>query len=185
VHLLRAAHDAIGVGAETALKDDPLLTVRTDPPPARQPLRVVFDSRLRLSPGSALARTAKSAPVIALCAPKAGDSAREGLERAGVRIVETPANAEGLDPSAALAALAALGVSRLFLEGGGRLAASFVSAGLVDRLEWFRAPILLGAEGRPALGGLNLARLQDAPRFHRLSLRALGPDIWETYGRMD
>ncbi len=75
------------------------------------------------------------------------------------------------------------GDGALFLEGGGTLAASFLREDLIDRIEWFRAPIVLGAEGKPALGELGLPRLGDAPRFERTAIRELGSDIWESYVR--
>jgi diaminohydroxyphosphoribosylaminopyrimidine deaminase / 5-amino-6-(5-phosphoribosylamino)uracil reductase len=72
---------------------------------------------------------------------------------------------------------------RVLVEGGGQVAASFLKAGLVDAIEWFRAPILLGDEGRPAVGEFVLQKLADAPRFKRVSVEALGDDLWERYER--
>jgi diaminohydroxyphosphoribosylaminopyrimidine deaminase/5-amino-6-(5-phosphoribosylamino)uracil reductase len=69
------------------------------------------------------------------------------------------------------------------IEGGGRVAACFVSAGLVDAIEWFRAPILLGGDGRPGVAALNLARLAHAPQYRRLAVEPLGDDLWERYER--
>jgi diaminohydroxyphosphoribosylaminopyrimidine deaminase/5-amino-6-(5-phosphoribosylamino)uracil reductase len=82
-----------------------------------------------------------------------------------------------------LGALRSEGLERLFLEGGGQVAASFLAAGRVDSLVWFRAPLILGARGRPALGDLPWDRLADAPRFRRTSLAEFGPDLCETYER--
>jgi diaminohydroxyphosphoribosylaminopyrimidine deaminase/5-amino-6-(5-phosphoribosylamino)uracil reductase len=67
------------------------------------------------------------------------------------------------------------------IEGGGQVAASFLDRGLVDAMEWFRAPIVLGGEGRSAVAGLRLKDLAAAPRFRRLSVEALGDDLWERY----
>ncbi|MEQ1489316.1 MAG: dihydrofolate reductase family protein, partial [Terricaulis sp.] len=80
--------------------------------------------------------------------------------------------------------LAEHGVARVLCEGGGQLAASLIAAGVVDRLEWFRAPMVLGAEGRPGVAALALTSLAAAPRFKRVALRELGPDIWESYERV-
>jgi diaminohydroxyphosphoribosylaminopyrimidine deaminase/5-amino-6-(5-phosphoribosylamino)uracil reductase len=63
------------------------------------------------------------------------------------------------------------------------LAASLIKAGLLDRLEWFRAPVVLGEEGRPAVAALALSRLAAAPLFRRVAIRELGPDLWESYER--
>ena len=75
------------------------------------------------------------------------------------------------------------GVTSLMVEGGGQLAAAFMRAGLVDRIEWFRAPIVLGGDARPCLGGLALANLASAPTYERTSVREIGPDLWESYER--
>jgi diaminohydroxyphosphoribosylaminopyrimidine deaminase/5-amino-6-(5-phosphoribosylamino)uracil reductase len=69
------------------------------------------------------------------------------------------------------------------IEGGGQLAASFVKARLVDRVEWFRAPILLGGDGLPALGVLGLEKVVDAPTFVRTRVKEVGADLWESYVR--
>lgn len=185
VHLLRGAHDGVLIGAETAAIDDPELTVRTDPPPAGQPLRVVLDSRLRLSVTSRLIRTLAVAPLLVVTARDADAGQAARLQAEGVRIARVPRNLDGLDLGEALAAIAAEGVRTLLVEGGGRVAASFVAADLVDRIEWFRAPLLLGAGGRPALGDLTYPALADAPRFTRVAVRETGPDLWETYVRRE
>jgi diaminohydroxyphosphoribosylaminopyrimidine deaminase / 5-amino-6-(5-phosphoribosylamino)uracil reductase len=69
------------------------------------------------------------------------------------------------------------------VEGGGRLAASFVRDGLVDKIEWFRAPRLLGGDGLPGLAALGLEKLVDAPTFKRVRVTEVGPDLWESYAR--
>jgi diaminohydroxyphosphoribosylaminopyrimidine deaminase/5-amino-6-(5-phosphoribosylamino)uracil reductase len=75
-------------------------------------------------------------------------------------------------------------VTSVLIEGGGEVAASFLRAGLVDRLEWFRAPILLGGEGRPCVAALALAELADAPKFRRLAVEPCGDDLWERYEKV-
>jgi diaminohydroxyphosphoribosylaminopyrimidine deaminase/5-amino-6-(5-phosphoribosylamino)uracil reductase len=180
-HRLRAAHDAVLIGVGTALADDPELTARTDPPPARQPVRVVLDSELRLPPTARLARSAGQGKVVVFAAEGADEAAARVLREAGLEVVLVP---RGLSPPAVLQHLAgACAVRSVLVEGGGRVAAAFVSAGLVDRIEWFRAPILVGEEGRAAIGPLALAQLCDARRFRRLAVRPLGADLWESYER--
>jgi len=173
-HRLRAAHDAILVGVETILADDPELTARLPGRTVDQPLRVVLDSRLRTPP---TARVAKGDSLILTVADPAP---------VGVAVVER-IEADGDRPSvaASLSALMRRGISSVLIEGGGQVAASFLRAGLVDRLEWFRAPILLGGEGRPCVAALALARLSDAPRFRRLAVEPCGDDLWERYERQD
>jgi len=181
VHRLRAEHDAVLVGAETALADDPELTVRLPGYHGRQPARVVLDSRQRLSPACKLVATARDIPsyVVSTTPPE------PHLVAAGVRVLQVPALGEDRpELKTVVAALASDGLHRLFVEGGGQVAASFLRCGLVDRIEWFRAPILIGGEGRPAVGALALAGLADAPQFRRSEVRDLGADLWERYERI-
>lgn len=180
VHQLRGEHDAVVIGVETALADDPELTVRLADYAGRQPARVVLDSRQRLSPASKLAQTARQIPtwLVSVTAPD------PALVAAGVRVL--PVRAVGEDRpelKTVVAALAGKGLERLFVEGGGQVAASFLRCGLVDALEWFRAPMVIGGEGRPAVGALAVAALADAPRFRRREVRTLGDDLWERYER--
>ncbi len=181
VHQLRAAHDAVLVGIETALADDPELTVRLPGYDGRQPARVVLDSRQRLTPDCKLVRTAREVPtyVVATGAPD------PVLISAGVRVITVPAVGQDRpELEAVVNALAAEGLSRLFVEGGGQVAASFIRCGLVDRLEWFRAPKLIGGEGRPGIGALAIAALAEAPHFRRIEVLEVGPDLWERYERI-
>jgi diaminohydroxyphosphoribosylaminopyrimidine deaminase/5-amino-6-(5-phosphoribosylamino)uracil reductase len=181
VHGLRAEHDAVLVGVSTALADDPDLTVRLPGYEGPQPARVVLDSRQRLSPFSKLATTAREVPtyVVATTAPD------PALVAAGVKVITVRAVGEDRpELKAVVEALASEGLSRLFVEGGGQVAASFVRCGLVDALEWFRAPILIGGEGRPGIGALAVAALAEAPHFRRVEVREVGVDLWERYARV-
>ena len=172
-HRLRAAHDAILVGVETVLADDPELTARLPGRPVDQPLRVVLDSRLRTPPGARIAQG--NALILTAAEPTAVGDAR--VER-----VDAPDGRPS--PEAALRAIRRAGAGSVLIEGGGQVAASFLRKGLVDRIEWFRAPILLGGEGRPCVAALALARLADAPRFRRLAAEPCGDDLWERYERL-
>jgi diaminohydroxyphosphoribosylaminopyrimidine deaminase/5-amino-6-(5-phosphoribosylamino)uracil reductase len=180
VHDLRAQHDAVVIGIETALADDPELTVRLPGYSGAQPARVVLDSRQRLQPECKLARTAREIPtyVIATGAPDAA------LVAAGVRVLTVRAVGEDRpELETVVEVLAKEGLSRLFVEGGGQVAASFLRCGLVDALEWFRAPMLIGGEGRPGVGALAVAALAQAPHFRRTEVREVGDDLWERYAR--
>lgn len=181
VHRLRAEHDAVLVGVETALADDPELTVRLEGYAGPQPARVVLDSRQRLSAASRLAATARQVPtwLVATTPP------RPELTALGVQVIQTELGPDGRpDLGSVLAALARRGLRSLFVEGGGQVAASFLKADLVDAIEWFRAPMLIGGEGRPAVAGLGLEALARAPRFRRLDVRSVGDDLWERYERI-
>jgi len=177
-HRLRASHDAILVGIGTALADDPQLTVRLPGLDDRQPVRIVMDSRQRLAPGSRLVLSARQSPVVVLTVQLPAPA----LVRAGVEVIQVHAGKDGR-PSMkhALTELRGRGLISLLVEGGGEVAASFLRDNAVDRLEWFRAPVLLGAEGRPCVAALALAKLADAPQFRRVSAEPVGDDLWERY----
>ena len=99
-------------------------------------------------------------------------------------MIELPADSDGrLDLGVGFRALAWRGLppGRVLVEGGGRLAASLVGAGLVDRIEWFRAPILIGNDGIAALGPLGLDQVANGPRYTRISRIDLGDDVLESY----
>jgi diaminohydroxyphosphoribosylaminopyrimidine deaminase/5-amino-6-(5-phosphoribosylamino)uracil reductase len=148
VHLLRAQHDAVVIGIGTALADDPRLTVREAPGPS--PLRVVFDTRLRLPLAGKLVTTAREVPTWVVCTTDAPSSAEEQLVERGVEVLRAPPSAEGrIDPLAGLRLLGARGVVAAMMEGGAELAGSALAGQVVDELHAFIAPILLGPRGRP------------------------------------
>jgi diaminohydroxyphosphoribosylaminopyrimidine deaminase/5-amino-6-(5-phosphoribosylamino)uracil reductase len=171
VHLMRMTHDAVLVGAGTARTDDPDLTVR-DMGAVPQPVRVVLDPRLSQSPDSRLGRTALAAPVWMLHGPDAPEQARAVWDATDARRVELP----DASATAALRALAAQGITRILCEGGATLAGSLIREGLVDELALFTGGVLIGGEGRPALGALNLPALADAPRPRLEQVQSLGHD---------
>lgn len=184
VHLLRLTHDAVMIGAGTARADDPDLTVRDLGAP-HQPVRVVLDSRLSHAPDSRLGRSARAVPVWMVHTADAPQAAREVWAATGAELIEVAAEAGRIAPQAALAALAARGLTRVLCEGGGTLAAALVSAGLVSDLALYTGGVLIGGDGRAALGALGLDRLAGAPRLTLRERRAIGDDgfsLWSFGG---
>lgn len=178
VHLLRSRSDAVAVGIGTAVADDPRLTVRDAP--GDSPLRVVFDTNLRLTKESRLASLASEIPTLALCGPEAPVEAEETLAGLGVEIVRIPLSTEGrLDVVTALRFLAQRGVVSMLVEGGAELAGSFLAGQLADELHAFIAPILLGPRGRPgAVDWAGPDTPQQAPRVASPAWELVGEDAY-------
>lgn len=184
-HELRGIHGAILVGSGTVLADDPELTARGEQPPASQPLRIILDSRLRTPLDSQLLKTLAFGPVLIAGCGGADPKAKQALEIKGARVVLLPRDSRGVTVSDLLAYLARQDepLDSVFVEGGGRVAASFLEADAVDRIEWFRAPLIMGEEARPAIAGADIVKLSDAKRWRRVQVRELDSDLWETYER--
>ncbi|MEO1238939.1 MAG: bifunctional diaminohydroxyphosphoribosylaminopyrimidine deaminase/5-amino-6-(5-phosphoribosylamino)uracil reductase RibD [Pseudomonadota bacterium] len=180
VHVERARHDAVLVGAGTARADDPTLTVR-GLGVTHQPVRVVASRHLNLPGDSRLTATLDQGPVWIVhdaSANAVSEETRAAWTARGVQLLDGTAGLGGqLDPESILAALGSAGVTRVFCEGGGALAASFLQAGLVDELVGFTAGLALGAEGRPALGALGVEALAAAPRFGLVEVEPVGGDV--------
>ena len=176
-HGLRGRNDAVMVGVGTVLADDPDLTCRI---PGFRPapnVRVIADSHLRTSLTSRLVSTAARAPVWFLHREGAAPERRRALSEAGARLIEVRGSAAGVDLAAGLTALAGAGINRLMVEGGGQLAAALLRADLVDRIAWFHAPAVMGADGWPAAQAFGVETLAAMPRFLRQSAVPVGADI--------
>jgi len=173
-HELRRAADAVVVGVRTVLRDDPALTARAGGE-VREPLRVVLDGRLRTPPSARLFSCDPSRVRIASLRG-APEARRRRLERLGAGVWTLPASRGGVSLTALLRALAAEGVNRVLVEGGGLVAGAFLRAGLVDRMHLFLAPIALGS-GVEALGGLGALPLARAARLRVMEAVPAGEDL--------
>jgi diaminohydroxyphosphoribosylaminopyrimidine deaminase/5-amino-6-(5-phosphoribosylamino)uracil reductase len=174
-HRLRAEHDAVVVGVETALADDPQLTVRTAR--GRSPLRVVVDSRARTPATARLLAAHERRPIIAVteAAPEAN---RRRLEAAGAAVWVSPAVNGRVDLCRLLRRLAEEGVNSVLVEGGGTLAAGALAAGVVDRVYFFVAPLILGGAGAlTPVEGEGARRLAAAWRVQSMRVRRVGEDL--------
>ena len=178
VHGWRAEADAVAVGIGTALADDPTLDARgVDPPPRRQPLRVVFDSSARLPLESTLVRGAAGLPLLVFVAPVAPTERVDALRAAGAEVVAV----DGDEPARVRAAVAELGrreVTSVLLEGGARLAGAFLAAGEIDELRLFLAPLVIGGDdARPLLAGTGAREIGEAPRALAMDWERSGDDL--------
>jgi diaminohydroxyphosphoribosylaminopyrimidine deaminase/5-amino-6-(5-phosphoribosylamino)uracil reductase len=174
VHRLRGQHDAILVGAETVIRDDPELTCRSAG--GRNPLRVVLDGRLRITARSRVARDGK-APTLVVCAADVAASGRRKLESKGVEVMALPAKEGRVPLRGIMRALGRRDVMSVLVEGGADVAAGILEAGLADSLLLFYAPKLIGGDGRPMIGPLGVRRMRDALELDPPAVRRLGPDF--------
>lgn len=169
-HRLRAQFDAIGVGSGTALADNPQLTVRGPVQPRCALARVVFDRRLRLPNDGYLVRTAAEIPVWVVTGATAPEERCSALHDMGVRVVRSRDLGDGLG------SLWRHGMGSMLVEGGAHIAGALLSAGFVDRLYLFYAPLLLGSGAVRASAALPAASLESATRWRTLATEQFGAD---------
>ncbi len=186
VHVQRALHDAIMVGSGTIRADDSLLTVRLPGMDARRPLRVVLASGLQLPRETRLAATAEKFPTLVIGAADANEAAADRLraEEIEVALVAREEASGSIDLSAAFELLSTRGMTRVFCEGGPRLASRLVEQDLVDEIMILTAPKSLGREGVPGLGTAAAAALADPARYEVFRTRALGVDKLTLYAKV-
>ena len=180
-HSLRRRVDAVLVGTETVLADDPLLTPR--PAGGRTPLRVILDRRGRLPMKLKLLshpRVAGRGRRLYVSVSGANSARRLGeLERRGVETLLLPSAAAGLDLGLLLAELSKLEISQLLVEGGARLAGAFLRDALVEEIAAFVAPKIIGGEGALSpVGGEGFRKLAESISLSDLRHEALGADLF-------
>jgi len=185
VHLLRAQNDAILIGIGTAMADDPLLTCRLPGMERRSPVRVVLDRALRLSGNSRLVHSARQTPLWLVASETAEAAAATKLGAAGAHVFHLPADDHrpGLDLQAVLHTLSAQGITRLLVEGGARVASSFLKAGLVDEFWLFQGAKNIGNDGLAALEGQEL-ETAIASGWHANETEIFGDDRLTVYRRI-
>jgi diaminohydroxyphosphoribosylaminopyrimidine deaminase/5-amino-6-(5-phosphoribosylamino)uracil reductase len=186
VHLLRAQCDAILVGIGTVLADDPRLTCRLPGMEGQSPVRVVLDRSLRIPGTSRLVHSARETPLWVVTSSTAEAPAAMKLGAAGAQVIRVPtaAGSPGLDLNAALRALAERGITRLLVEGGARVASSFVAADLADEVWLLRGSEPIGAGGVAALHASPLSAITASPRFTLRASESLGQDTLTIYERL-
>jgi len=184
-HLLRATNDAILVGANTAALDNPTLTCRLPGLLDRSPVRVVLDGHMRVPLTHNLVLGAGQTPTwLFAFAPNdaEGRERRKAYTDCGVTVFDVEQDKNGRPrPEDVLHRLAGEGITRLLIEGGGVIAAAFLSQDLIDELVWFRGTSIIGGDGLPAIAAFGVDRLADAPQATRISVEAMGADLIERY----
>lgn len=177
VHLERAMHDAILTGIGTVLADDPMLNARLDGY-EHKGIRIVLDTHLRIPAEGKLARSAKGFPLWVFY--KNGEAGKAAdLQKLGVRLFQVT----DMDVGAILPVLAENGVTRLMVEAGAQVMTSFLQAGLCDRFLWFRAPQVMGGDGKASVGSLSVEHIEQTYRLKRVSAESIDQDLLEIYSR--
>ena len=183
-HVLRGRHDAVLAGVGTVMADDPELTCRIAGFRPTPVVRVIVDSHLRTSLTSKLVRGAAEAPLWFLVRDGADPDRRRAFEDLGAVVIQTSAGPAGIDMRDGLRALAQAGLTRILIEGGGQIAASVIRSDHVDRIAWFHAPGIMGADGWSGVQGFGMEKLAMMPRFTRTRVTVLGSDTLTEFKRV-
>ncbi|MBI5557876.1 MAG: bifunctional diaminohydroxyphosphoribosylaminopyrimidine deaminase/5-amino-6-(5-phosphoribosylamino)uracil reductase RibD [Deltaproteobacteria bacterium] len=177
-HRLRNLVDAILIGADTAITDNPSLTTRLKGRKGKDPLRIILDSKLRLSPTARMLGQDSAAPTWIFCSREADMEKAKNLEKAGAKIIRVAKGRNGyLDLPRILKILGDAQVNSLLVEGGGRVHGSFLRAGLVDQVTLFLAPLFLGGDAVPVVDNFRLAGAQEGRRFVPQRIRRFDDDV--------
>ncbi len=176
VHALRRRYAAVLVGVGTVIADDPVLTVRHVE--GRSPLRIVLDGSGRTPPAARLLREAGRTIIVTA---SMSDGAEGALRRAGAEVWRLPASDGRVDLPALLGRLGREGIDSLLVEGGAETAASFLEAGLIDKVSFFIAPLFLGGrDAVPAIGGTGVPTVAQASRLRGVDVERVGDDLLVT-----
>lgn len=176
VHELRHQADAILIGAGTATADNPLLTDRSGKPRRRPLVRVVLDATLRLSPESQLTLTAQEFPLIVFTSETVAEATRDALAKRGVEIVQDASG--GRDLQRVLLELGRRSVQSVLVEGGANMAGAFLEAGLIDKVSFFIAPMIIGGRDAPsAIGGAGAEKIAGAINLQDIEVTQRGRDV--------
>lgn len=175
VHKMRSESDAVMTGVNTVLKDDPALTVRLVK--GKNPARVVVDSFLRTPLDAKVFDNAASAGLIIFTTDEAPDGKIKKARVKGAEVVIVPKAKGGVYLKRVLRELGTRAVGSLLVEGGGSLGASLLKAGLVDRVCFFLAPIVLGSDAFAGIGPLGIKKMAKALAVKDMTMRNIGKDI--------
>jgi len=177
-HKLRADVDAIMVGVETILKDDPLLTVRYPEKPKRQPVKVILDSSLRISPDAKIFSKSSPGKVVLATTRKASKEKIKMLLSKKIQIMQANIKDGRVDVDDVLIELGHMGISSVLVEGGGNIIASLLREKLADKAYFFIAPKIIGGKDAvTSVEGSGIAKIKDAIKLRNASVKNIGEDV--------
>lgn len=178
VHQLRHAVDAILVGVGTIHADDPSLTTRLDSGNGLDPVRVVLDTHLSISPSARILQLDSNSDTILVTGNKLTENKKRAVEKKGVRLIELPVNSDGIEMQPLLDRLGKMGITSLLVEGGSRVIASALRSGIVDKVLFFYAPKILGGDdGIPICRGPGPELMKDCIRIKNIRVQRFDDDV--------
>ena len=177
-HQMRHASDAIMVGIGTASQDDPQLTTRIPGQPVSNPLRVVVDSNLRLSPGARVSDVAEDRRTLVATTEQAPVTRAQALQERGVEVIRLPAQSDGrVDLGKLCKALGERDIASLLVEGGAALTTALLEQHLIDKMVFFVAPKIIGGDGVNVFGPCGVDSMEQALPMRELTSRSVGNDV--------
>jgi len=178
VHFLRNRYSAILVGVNTVMKDDPLLTTRLEGIPGRNPLRIIIDSRGSIPVDARALKQTDDKKTIVASTEAIPESKKKLLEAQGIEVVITDQNNGRVDLEQLLVELGRKGIDSLLVEGGGTAAASFLEAGLADKVAFFIAPVIVGGKMAPTpVMGEGVELIKAGYRLKYKDIKTFGDDV--------
>ena len=178
VHRLRHAVDAILVGINTVQKDDPSLTTRLDGQKGKDPARIILDTHLSISPDARVLQQASDAETILVAGKGLAHSKKAVFEKAGVRVIEAPLKHDQIDMTALMGQLGAMEICSLLIEGGSQVMASVFRAGIVDKVQFFYAPKILGGDdGIPICSGPGAELMRESIALEDITVQRFDDDV--------
>lgn len=178
VHRLRHAVDAILVGIGTVRADNPRLTTRLDAKKGVDPIRIVLDTRLSISPDAGILALDSGADTLLIAGKNAVKAKRKNLQRDGVRIIEQPLKNGRIDLTSLMVRLGSEGITSLLIEGGSTVLASALKSGIVDKILFFYAPKILGGDdGMPICRGSGPALMKDSIHLKHIRVQRFAEDV--------
>ncbi|MCF8109955.1 MAG: bifunctional diaminohydroxyphosphoribosylaminopyrimidine deaminase/5-amino-6-(5-phosphoribosylamino)uracil reductase RibD [Desulfobacteraceae bacterium] len=177
VHLMRHFSDAILVGINTVIADDPSLTARLDGKKTKDPVRIIVDTGLSIPENARVLTQQSFAPAVIAAGDKVDAAKARRLEKAGARVLCLPAGKRGVDLNALAQELAKMRITSLLVEGGGHVSGAFLAAGLVDKICFFYAPRILGGDGISMCSGTGPEHMASSVQVKDIAIQRFEDDI--------